>query len=74
MDYSIGQRVRIADHAFSDSDGVSREVEYRGQLAVVVENLEERFGADWAGCIIVRTDDGQDHYVTIDELLAAKED
>ena len=74
MEIQIGQRVRISDHAFSESDGVSHEVEYRGQLAVVVENLEERFGADWAGSIIVRTDDGQDHYVTIDELLTVKED
>lgn len=75
MDIQIGQRVRISENAFPGSDEPD-DVECRGQLAIVVEDLSGQFGPDWGNCAIVRTDDGYKHYVMIEELepLAAKED
>ena len=67
--YEIGQRVRIKDDAFSDSDD-PRDEAARGQEATVFAFVSDD------RCLLVETDDYDLYPVLVEELepLSAKED
>lgn len=62
-----GSKVKIKENAFGDSQEPN-DAKARGQIAVIVTDLEEQFGVEWAGCWEAQLDDGDVVQVITEEL------